>query len=217
MPLPNGKIETFMMVESPILAPAIAAKHPEIKTYSGKSSSNPTHTIRISFTASGFNAIILGVENDAAYYDKVSTSTQDQVYRVYFAHDAQRPKSNKSSGQTNKCGTIDNSLKLNLPTPKANSGGRMAAGPNDVGTSLRTFRLAMAADGEFTQQAAYGGDVNAAYAGLVEYVNRVNAVYRRELSVALMLVSTVSVVYSNTATDPYTNANQSRTRSIWTT
>ena len=208
MPLPNGKIETFMMVESPILAPAIAAKHPEIKTYSGKSSSDPTHTIRISFTAQGFNAIILGVENDAAYYDKVSTNPKDQVYRVYFARDAERPKPTKATGQTNKCGTIDNPLNLNLSTPKANSGARLAAGPNDVGTSLRTFRLAFAATGEFTQQAVYGGDANAAFAGLVGYVNRVNAIYRRELSVALQLVSDVSLVYSNTATDPYTNSNQ---------
>ena len=208
MPLPNGKIETFMMVESPILAPAIAAKHPEIKTYSGKSSTDPTHTIRISFTAQGFNAIILGVENDAAYYDKVSTNPKDQVYRVYFARDAERPKPTKSTGQTNKCGTIDNPLNLNLSTPKANSGARLAAGPNDVGTSLRTFRLAFAATGEFTQQAIYGGDVNAAFNGLVGYVNRVNAIYRRELSVALQLVSDVSLVYSNTATDPYTNSNQ---------
>ena len=206
MPLPNGKTETFLMVESPILAPAIAAQHPDIKTYSGKAANDPSHTIRISFTSQGFNAIILGVDNDAAYYDKVNTNPKDQVYRVYFARDAERPKPAKAFGQNNKCGTVEKLI--TLPTDKANKGGRKAAGANDVGTSLRTFRLAIAADGEFTQQAVYGGDVNAAFAGLVGYVNRVNAVYRRELSVALQLVSDVSAVYSNTATDPYTNNDQ---------
>src|SRR6218665_1599254 len=72
IPLPNGKLETFAMFESPILSPQVAAKHPEIKTYTGKGQLNPNYTIRISFTAIGFNAIVLGIDNDAAYYDKVS-------------------------------------------------------------------------------------------------------------------------------------------------
>ena len=61
---------------------------------------------------------------------------------------------------------------------------------------------------EFTQQAVYGGNVNLAYAGLVSYVNRLNAIYRVELSIHFSLVTTTSTVYSNTATDPYTNSDQ---------
>lgn len=208
MPLPNGKMETFAMFESPILSPKVAANHPEIKTYTGKGQSNQNYTIRISFTAIGFNAIVLGIDNDAAYYDKVSNDTSDHLYRVYFAKDAVSPKTLKSGkGAGNKCGTIDS--KFTLPkTDKNNKIKSPNATANNSGATLRTFRLAMAADGEFSQQAVYGGNAANAFAGLVGYVNRINAVYRVELSVAFTLVSDMNMVFTNTATDPYNNDDQ---------
>ncbi|WP_420146800.1 reprolysin-like metallopeptidase [Spirosoma sp.] len=209
IPLPDGSVETFDMLESPVLAPNVAAKHPDIKTYNGQGQTHRNYTIRISFTTLGFNAVILGVDGDAVYFDKVSTDKTDQLYRTYFARDAERPKPTKSFGQfkSTKCGTDQ----TNVPSTKTqdtNKGARLNNAQNNTGNVLRVFRLAMAANGEFTQQAVYGGDVNAAFAGLVGYVNRLNAVYRVELSVQLNLVSDVSLVYSNTATDPYTNNDQ---------
>ncbi|GAB3505954.1 reprolysin-like metallopeptidase [Emticicia fontis] len=207
IPLPNGKMETFHMFESPILSPQVAANHPEIKTYTGRGQSNTNYTIRISFTGIGFNAIVLGIDNDAAYYDKVSKDTSDHLYRVYFAKDAISPKSQKSTtGTGNKCGVLD--TKITLPKTNNNRVKSTNATTNNSGATLRTFRLAMAADAEFTQQAVYGGNKNNAFAGLVGYVNRVNAVYRAELSVAFTLVSDVNVVFTNTATDPYNNNDQ---------
>ena len=209
IPLPNGSMETFDMLESPVLSPEVAAKHPEIKTYNGQGQTHKNYTIRISFTALGFNAIIMGVDGDAVYFDKATNSKTDQLYRTYFARDAERLKPTRAFGQliNTKCGTDQ----TNVPSTKpqnTNKGVRPGGTQNNSGTVLRIFRLAMAADGEFTQQANYGGDVNAAFAGLVGYVNRVNAVYRVELSIQLNLVSDVSLVYSNTATDPYTNGDQ---------
>ncbi|RFS17463.1 reprolysin-like metallopeptidase [Emticicia sp. C21] len=208
IPLPNGKMETFNMFESPVLSQQVAARHPEIKTYTGRGQSNTNYTIRISFTAIGFNAIVLGIDSDAAYYDKVSKDTSDHLYRVYFAKDAVSPKSLKSTlGTGNKCGVID--AKFNLPnTDKNNKIKSPNTTANNSGATLRTFRLAMAADAEFTQQAAYDGNATNAFAGLVGYVNRINAVYRVELSVAFTLVSDVNLVFTNTATDPYNNNDQ---------
>lgn len=209
IPLPNGKMETFNVFESPILSPQVAANHPEIKTYTGKGQSNTNYTIRISFTAMGFNAIVLGIDNDAAYYDKVSNDTSDHLYRVYFAKDAISPKNQKSTtGSGNKCGTIDS--KFTFPDiDKKNRIKSPNATANNSGATLRKFRLAMAADAEFTQQAVYGGNKNNAFAGVVAFVSRINAVYRTELSVEFTLVSDVNVVFTNTATDPYNNSNQS--------
>ena len=36
IPLPDGTVEPFAMLESPILSPAIAAQNPDIKTYTGR-------------------------------------------------------------------------------------------------------------------------------------------------------------------------------------
>ena len=65
----------------------------------------------------------------------------------------------------------------------------------------------MAATGEFTEKR--GGTVATAYNSLVNYVNRMNAVYRTELSVAFSLVTGPGLVYPNALTDPYTNSSTS--------
>jgi hypothetical protein len=71
---------------------------------------------------------------------------------------------------------------------------------------LRTYRLAMAATGEYT--AFYGGTVPAAMAAIVVSVNRVNTIYERDIAVHLNLVANNNlIVYTNGATDPYTNNN----------
>ncbi|MBO0931364.1 zinc-dependent metalloprotease [Fibrella aquatilis] len=200
IPLPDGTTESFQVVESPILAPAIAAQNPTIKTYSGTGTSHPTYSLRFSLTPSGFDAIVLGVSGDAVYVTKTSTDPTDRLYLTYFARDVIKAPAVVPKA-TSQCGT--NSPQA-LPT--TDKQGRKGAQTN-VGTTLRTFKLAVAATGEFTAQRG-GGDVNAAYTALVAFVNRMNAVYRRELSVAFTLVSGVGLVYPNAATDPYTNTNQ---------
>ncbi len=205
IPLPNGTVETFTMLESPILAPAVAARHPEIKTYSGIGTIHKNYTIRLSFTANGFDAIILGVGSDAVYYTKASTDRASRLYLTYFARDAKKSDTTKPFGAAGKCGSIESTL----PSIGTEAGGRKGAAFNNTGTVLRTFRLAVAATGEFTKlKGGPSGDVAMAFDAVVGYVNRMNAVYRTELSVAFTLVSDVNLVYPDPATDPYTNTDQ---------
>ncbi len=203
IPLPDGTTETFSLYESPILAPAVAARHPEIKTYTGKGTSHPTYTIRLSFTSSGFDAIILGVSNDAVYYTKASNDPASQVYVTYFARDARKSETAQPFGTvgTGKCGTVSPAI----DTKTGNNGARVGA-DNNTGTTLRTFRLALAATKEFTNKRG-GGDVTAAYNALVGYVNRMNAVYRVELSVAFTLVTDQSTVFTTANDGGYNNGD----------
>ncbi len=203
IPLPNGAIERFTLFESPILAPEIAAKHPEIKTYAGKGLTHSEYSVRINLTAVGFNAIILGVEGDAVYFEKVSNDPGDNLYRSYFSRDAQSPRHDQNKTSGNRCGTLDTESRVKPHTDRNERTSAALA----TGETLRTFRLAMAANGEFTAQK--GGTALLAFAALTNYVNNLNAVYRRELSIAFALVSDELVVYTNAGTDPYTNDSQS--------
>ncbi|MFN8454269.1 MAG: M12 family metallo-peptidase [Anaerolineae bacterium] len=63
----------------------------------------------------------------------------------------------------------------------------------------------MAATGEYT--AFYGGTKAAAQAGIVTTVNRVTGIYEREFLVRLSLINNTNIIYTNPATDPYTNDN----------
>lgn len=203
IPLPNGTLETFTVFESPILSPEIAAKHPEIKTYAGKGTIHKQYSVRINLTSTGFNAIILGVENDAVYFEKINNDTTDNIYRSYFSRDAINPKNDSAKTSNNRCGTLDESHRDPIKTDDKNN---RTAAVAATGATLRTFRLAMAADAEFT--AHKGGTAALAYAALTNYVNNMNAVYRKELSVSFVLVSDETIVYTDAGTDPYTNDDQ---------
>ena len=44
LPAPNGGFQRFALTHSPVMAPGLAAKHPEIRTYTGSGIDDPTAT-----------------------------------------------------------------------------------------------------------------------------------------------------------------------------
>ncbi len=204
VPMPNGLIKVFEIFESPMLSEKIAAEHPEIKTYTGKEKNNAAAKIRISFTANGFDAIILGVNSDAVYFQKASNLATDNVFISYFGSNATHPG---KSLITSKCGT-EEKKKTDLNTSTLSGDYTTFGTPNltTTGGTLRTFKLAVAGTAEFTT-AKGSGNITNAFAALVAYVNRLVAIYRSELSVSFTLVSGTNLVY-NTVGVPYTNSNQ---------
>ena len=207
IPLPNGQVETFGLVESPVLAPEIAARHPEIKTYTGNGLKNKQYSIRISLTSSGFNAIVLGVADDVVYFEPYS-ETDRSYYFSYFSRDAFMPEEKKRAGDGCLVGKVGN-IGVRISN-HAHESPITEGVLNNTGASLRTFRLAVAASGEFTQVYA-GADSaakkTAAYNGIVAYVNRMNAVYRRELCASFSLVSDTDIVFADKTTDHFSHSN----------
>ncbi|MBO0357613.1 T9SS type A sorting domain-containing protein [Hymenobacter sp. BT186] len=187
LPLPNGTTEQFRVVESPVMEPGLAAQFPSIKTYSGVGVSDPTASVRLDVTPRGFHAQVLSGKG-AVYIDPVSTTDQ-QHYLSFYHRDMQM--------QPFTCDVNESS------TAQRNAGSTTSA-QRVAGTTLRTFRLAVAATGEYT--AFHGGTVAAGQAAIVTAVNRVVGVYEKELAVRLVLIANNSqLVYTDAATDPYTN------------
>ena len=77
------------------------------------------------------------------------------------------------------------------------------------GTTLRTYRLAVAATAEYTQ--TYGaGTVSGALSAITTTINLVDAIYEREVAVRLTLIAgETSIIFTNAATDGYTSDNTS--------
>ncbi len=195
IPLPDGTTETFGLVESPVLMPDIAAQHPEIKTYCGNGLRHPQTIIRLSVTNSGLNAILLNTTGGDVYFEKYAPQVDD-VYFTYYTKDANVPP----GGLKSRCGV---GMEQDIPKINPENG---VSDRNNTGGTLRTYRLAMAANAEFT--IAHGGTQSAGFDAIVFYVNRMDAVYRNELSVHFLLVSGTNLVYTNPATDPYDNDDQ---------
>jgi hypothetical protein len=189
LPLPDGTLGNFAIAESPIMEPGLAAQFPEIKTYLGQGLDDPTATVRFDWTPAGFHAMILS-EAGTIFIDPYSRADTAH-YISYFKRDYQRP-----AGKTLEEQVIDH-------TPAQRPAPSLAA---ISGSTLRTYRLAVAATGEYT--AFYGGTVPKAMAAIVTTVNRVDGVYEREVAVRLVLVNNnAQLIYTDSATDPYTNNN----------
>lgn len=191
LPLPDGGFGRFRVVESPIMEPALAARFPEIRTYSGQGIDDPSASVRFDRTPRGFHAAVLS-PSGSFYIDPYSQGDVDR-YISYWVRDAWNPTAGAFT-----CGvTADTYL------PRYFEGG-MADTPS--GSELRTYRTAVAATGEYT--AFHGGTVALGQAAIVTAMNRVNGVYEREVAIRMTLVANnSSVVYTNGATDPYTNNN----------
>lgn len=205
LPLPDGAFGRFQIVESPVMAPELAAKFPTIKTYAGQGLDDPTATVRFDWTPAGFHAQILAA-GGVVYIDPYSHN--DTVYYIsYYKRDYQRPagKGIKEAPQPG----IDPTRIQELQTLVKQYQARMARNTQAaaaVGTQLRTYRLAMASNGEYTQ--LVGGTVADALAAIATTVNRVTGIFETEVAIRFVLVAgNDALIYTDPNTDPYTNAD----------
>lgn len=201
LPLPDGTNGRFRVVEAPVMAPTLAAQFPDIKTYVGVGVDDPHASVRLDLTPRGFHAQVLSATTGTFYIDP-TTRTTTQQYLSFWKRDM--------PGRSFNCEVQGDADQQRTATSGAGSGLRTS------GPVLRTYRLAMAATGEYTTFQSSGlpagatpaQQIAAAQAAIVTSVNRVVGVYEKELAVRLVLVANNStLVYADPATDPYTNTN----------
>ncbi len=195
IPLPSGKASRFRVVESPIMARELGDRYPEIRTYRGQGIDDPQATVRFDQTPHGFHAAIRSPSGNIyidPYFHPYFPGA-DVYYQSYLTRDI-------SLGDRSHpiCGVKD------WIDHKAASPG--ATQDLTSGAQLREYRIAVAATGEYTN--FHGGTVQDGMAAIVTSMNRVNGVYEREVAIRMNLVAgNDSLVYTDPATDPYSNSS----------
>jgi len=192
LPMPDGTFARFRIQQSPIIAPSLAAQLPEIKTYSGQGIDDPTATVRFGWTAEGFHASILSAK-DTVYIDSYSKGDVS-IYISYYTKDHRK---DIKGWQCFFPGSV--------PTPAAKRENLSA------GETLRVYRLAVAATGEYTRfhQGEEPGKEKARSA-IIKTINRVNGIYERDFSIRFELIADQDkIIFTDPATDPYDNENVS--------
>ena len=188
LPLPNGEYGRFRIVESPVMAPELAAKYPTIKTYAGQGIDDPTMSTRFDITPLGFHGLVQ-TKNGRVFIDPLTDQTTT-LYMSYYTKNFV-PDTNKVNQIEEKVEILEANIfrKFQAPKPLGNS------------SQLRTFRLALAANGEYTTH--FGSKANA-IAQMVTSINRVNDVYMRDLAIKFILIANNdTIVYEDPDTDPY--------------
>jgi uncharacterized delta-60 repeat protein len=192
LPLPEGGYGRFSVLESPLMEPELAAQFPEIKNYVVQGIDDPTATGRIDTSPKGFRAMVISASG--TFFIDPYWSNSDEASICYAKKDF--VADDKLHEWT--CGVVGED------SPVARAARDLAAQPRPTGASLRIYRAAIAATGEYT--AFHGGTVDGAMAAINTSLARVNAIYERDFCIRMVLVANNnSLIYNNASTDPYTN------------
>jgi len=171
LPMPNGKMMSYRIVENSTMAPGLAAKFPEIKAYDGYGESNTI--AKFDLTPKGFHAMIMKPGEPIVFIDPYS-ATDTRYYMVYNIKDFITKKRMRCEVITPPTQTAIFPLKTKFATPYTNC-------------QLKKYRLALAATYSYTQFT--GGTKATALAAEVTTVNRINGIYETDAGITLELIS----------------------------
>lgn len=192
IPVSAGKTETFRIYQYSMMEPGLQREFPAIKTFHGNSLSSG-RTIRIDLNDHELHVMVLGGEAD--YFLDPWNKDHPEILQAYSRNELSI-QDRVHFQELEPIEVLEKGVNPSVP-------GIMVSG-----SQLRTYRIAVAATGEYTQ--FHGGTVSLALAAMVTTMNRVNGVFEREVAVRLVMVnSTSQLIYSNPATDPYSNGDPS--------
>ena len=203
LPHPGGGFSAFQMQPSEVMSPELAAKFSEIRAYKGYSVEGVQDSVQLEITPRGVTAQVLSPGN-RWMLDPVSAGRPDLVLS-YFV------KSTESEGRQWQCqheshedSPLPDSLKGSL-SPEGNP-----TQSRSIGQNLRTYRLAVAATGEYTKKFGTGTKSDGMSA-IVTTINRVKGIYEKEVGVSFSLVGdNDSIVFTDPTTDPFTGNEDPR-------
>jgi len=191
VPMPDGSMQNFRLLESPVMAPELQSRYPEIRCYTGYGVDNPAASLKCDLTPWGFHGMVTIPGQSPVFIDPYQHGNRD-YYVVYYKKDYVIGKNDHFL----PCETPDNGMVEIKENFNAEAGD----------CKLRRYRLALACTGEYAT--FHGGTKPLVMAAMNTSMNRVNGVYERENTVTLQLVpKNDTLIFLNATSDPYTNNN----------
>lgn len=198
LPDASGQLVSFRVVESSIMHPDLQSRYSSIRTYKGVGIEDPTATLRFSVSPLGFHALSLSGIRSALYIEPYSKN-DDSLHMVFEKDDINK---------------MNSDFECYVETDPNNIEQRLSSSFNGAGDiddqKLRKYRLALSCTGEYAQYFAGNGNelqqkANV-LAAMITSINRVNAIYERDLGIRLEFVANNDqVIYLNPQSDPWQN------------
>lgn len=203
VPMPDGGTLDFRVQETDVMPAALAARFPQIRTYAGTAIGEPGTTGRFDIGPRGFHGMVSSARG-TAYIDPVRRG-ETRYYRSYFRRDLLDRRLPPDQ-------VIPRSTRAAAARTSGLAAAALSAGVSRAG-ELRTYRLALAADGEYSQfqdppaNALAQPDKGVVLAELVNVTNRVTGIYERELGIRLQLVENEDqIIFTSPLLDPYVDS-----------
>ena len=193
----DGQLIEFRVKETPVFAPELAAKYPNIRSFTGYSTGDKPVKIRFSYSHNGLQSMMISSEKgEPTFIEKVDR--EKNTYAIYS-------RDGLSSRETD---FICNTEAARMPeTPPAF--------PLFDDQVLRRYRIAVSTTGEYT--AYHGGTVADALAAINATLTRVNEVFETDLAITLELIANNDLlIYTDAETDPYGGNLNTETQSTIT-
>lgn len=198
LPNADGEMEQFVVVEASNFEPALQARFPEIRAFSGRGITDPTATIKLSYSPQGIQTMLFRTNGKANEF--IEAYSQDHT--VYAVFRSQRNKGNMGW----VCSTPEQTLVNGINNEVNNLNITQRSGGN-----LKTLRLAQSVTAEYSNYfgATSSAQVSLVLAAVNATLTRCNGVYEKDLALHLNLIAnTTNVFYYNPSTDPYSAAAQ---------
>jgi len=200
LPLPNGEMTNFAIAESSSMMPGLAAKYPNIRSYKGYGVEQPDMSVRLDISINGFHAILHTPEG-TVYIDPYIFG-QDEFYYAYYWKDCDNVLADNPIALS--CGTTTGDAEEETSTFESKPS---AVAGRSAAIDLRTYRMAVAATGEFTSR--FGGTKESALSAINTAVNRLNEIYEEEVAIRFLLIAqNDTLIFTDSSTDPYPVGNQ---------
>jgi len=189
VPNADGVLERFMVWESSNFDPELQAQYPEIRAYSGTGLDDKTAKIHFSIAPIGVQTMVFRLDKASEFIEQNPENKSEYVLFTSKNKDTSKSLICKTKGETTK--TASNKTAKTASNTK----------------TLKTLRLALSCTGEYAS--FFGGTKAGALAGMNATMTRVNAVFNKDLAVQLTIIpNNLDIIYTNAATDPYSNAPQ---------
>ena len=200
IPAGNGKTEKFRIIQSPVMQPKLQAKHPDIRSYTGKGIDNPASSIYFDISPAGFHGMILSAGGPVVYINPVN---KDNRLYVVFNHN-QATNENKSFTCKTETTAAGDAAKETGTAKNANDG------------KLRTYRFAVESGGEFSKLFLDGSETNdeqrkaKVLAALVTDLVRINGIFETDFGVHLNYIDNEdTIIFLDSKTDPFVSSSLS--------
>jgi subtilisin-like proprotein convertase family protein len=192
----KGNLVPFKIEEAHLFSTKLAEKYPNIKSYKGTALHDATLQVRFSVSPKGVQSMISTPGGNGALFMQKSVG---DTYVLYRRTD-QKERDIKFICRT-------------MPKVMDYSQSTTAKLVDDQ--TLRTFRVAISASGEYTQ--FHGGTKADALAAINATLTRINAIFERDLAINLELIANTDlVIYTDPETDPYTGSLSAQVQSTLT-